>query len=146
MLGGISVLPLASQLISIGYLMLLGIMWGFLWEVLEELSKDNQKNALLLFAFMLPISGVVWYISNGGLLRSYVIVAVMLGIIVFALISRRTIGATIALAIKRIWSAVFLLFTLVAFFLRLAIESLALVLYSLYGRLKSRRNVVPKYN
>jgi len=140
------VLPLASQLISIGYLMLLGIMWGFLWEVLEELSKDNQKNALLLFAFMLPISGVVWYISNGGLLRSYVIVAVMLGIIVFALISRRTIGATIALAIKRIWSAVFLLFTLVAFFLRLAIESLALVLYSLYGRLKSRRNVVPKYN
>ena len=115
-------LPLASQLISIGYLMLLGIMWGFLWEVLEELSKDNQKNALLLFAFMLPISGVVWYISNGGLLRSYVIVAVMLGIIVFALISRRTIGATIALAIKRIWSAVFLLFTLVAFFLRLAIE------------------------
>ena len=139
-------LPLASQLISIGYLMLLGIMWGFLWEVLEELSKDNQKNALLLFAFMLPISGVVWYISNGGLLRSYVIVAVMLGIIVFALISRRTIGATIALAIKRIWSAVFLLFTLVAFFLRLAIESLALVLYSLYGRLKSRRNVVPKYN
>ncbi len=139
-------LPLASQLISIGYLMLLGIMWGFLWEVLEELSKDNQKNALLLFAFMLPISGVVWYISNGGLLRSYVIVAVMLGIIVFALISRRTIGATIALAIKRIWSAVFLLFTLVAFFLRLAIESLALVLYSLYGRLKSRKNVVPKYN
>lgn len=139
-------LPLASQLISIGYLMLLGIMWGFLWEVLEELSKDNQKNALLLFVFMLPISGVVWYISNGGLLRSYVIVAVMLGIFVFALISRRTIGATIALALKRIWSAVFLLITLVVFFLRLTIESLALILYSLYRRLKLHKNVVPKYN
>lgn len=99
-------LPLASQLVSIGYLMLLGIMWGFLWEILEVLSKDTKKNALLLFVFMLPISGVVWYISNGGLLRYYVIIAVMLGIFVFALISRRTIGATIALALKRIWGSI----------------------------------------
>ncbi len=139
-------LPLASQLVSIGYLMLLGIMWGFLWEILEVLSKDTKKNALLLFVFMLPISGVVWYISNGGLLRYYVIIAVMLGIFVFALISRRTIGATIALALKRIWGSIFLIFTIILFFLRLAMESLALIMYSLYRKLKLGKSSVPKYN
>lgn len=139
-------MPLASQLVSVGYLMLLGVIWGFLWELLEALVPSTKKVAVLLFAFMLPISAVMWYISNGGALRYYVPVAVAVGVIVFSLISRRTIGSTLALGIKRIFGSIWLIFNIVWILLRLGLESLGLLMYSLFKRLRFQRANVAHNN
>jgi hypothetical protein len=79
-------MPLASQLISIGYLLLLGAIWGFVWEFLEALALGGRKIAVLLVVFMLPISAVLWYISNNGALRYYVPISVAVGILVLLLL------------------------------------------------------------
>ncbi|MDD2430253.1 MAG: hypothetical protein PHD88_05130 [Firmicutes bacterium] len=132
-------MPLASQLVSIGYLLLLGAIWGFLWEFLEALFSDRKKRAVLLFAFMLPISSVLWYISNGGALRYYVPISVTVGILVFSLISRRTIGSTLALGIKRITGSIWLILNIVWIVFKLAIESVGLLTYSIFRKTRSGR-------
>ena len=38
-------MPLASQLISIGYLLLLGAIWGFVWEFLEALALEEENRS-----------------------------------------------------------------------------------------------------
>lgn len=150
MLGGKSMMSLASQLVSIGYLMLLGVIWGFVWELLEELLADSKKSLVLLIVFMLPISGIIWYISNNGALRYYVPVAVVLGILIFSLLSKRTVGSTLALGVKRILGSIGLIFTIVWFFLHIGVESLGVILYAIGRRFKrsvgKKANTVPKYN
>ncbi|HHY18468.1 MAG TPA: hypothetical protein GX522_01060 [Firmicutes bacterium] len=134
-------MSLASQLVSFCYLMLLGLIWGFLWELLEELSKDPQKGAVLLFIFMLPISGVIWYLSNGGAFRYYVPISVVLGVLIFSFISKQTIGATLALCLKRILGSIGLLFSIFWLLLRLGMESIALIMYAICRRFSFRKKM-----
>lgn len=139
-------MSLASQLISLGYLLLLGLIWGFLWEFLEELSTSKKKGAVVLLAFMLPISGLIWYIGNGGSLRYYVPLAVGIGVIVFSILSRRTLGSALALGLSRILGGLSLLFSIIWLFLRLGVESLSFILYSIFRRIKTNKNTIPKFN
>mgnify|MGYP000876370701 FL=1 len=139
-------MSLASQLISLGYLLLLGLIWGFLWEFLEEISTSKKKGAVILLAFMLPISGLIWYIGNGGSLRYYVPLAVGIGVLVFSILSRRTLGSAIALGLGRIFGGLSLLFSIIWLFLRLGVESLSFILYSIFRRIKTNKNTIPKFN
>lgn len=138
-------MPLASQLISIGYLLLLGAIWGFVWEFLEALALGGRKIAVLLVVFMLPISAVLWYISNNGALRYYVPIGVAVGILVFSLISRQTIGATIALAVKRIIGTIWLILNIVWIIFKFSLESVGLLTYAIVRKIsisKSKAAVI----
>jgi hypothetical protein len=114
--------------------------------LLVEISTSKKKGAVILLAFMLPISGLIWYIGNGGSLRYYVPLAVGIGVLVFSILSRRTLGSAIALGLGRIFGGLSLLFSIIWLFLRVGVESFSLILYSIFRRIKTNKNTIPKFN